>query len=140
MPKKHIFRTCWKYWQRGIRCPECNEYQKEKRLGEILETLYPGLVRSQDNLGFLGRLRVDYSVSSLKLAFEYDGEHHFRPVRYGGMSIEKARKALKSQQIRDKRKSFLCKKNGYTLVRIAYNEDLTFDIVRNKVRCIDENA
>jgi len=127
----------WTGFKKGYRCPKCRESQHEKKLGEILEQIFPGQVKKQDNLGFLGRLRVDYSIRSLKLAFEYDGEQHFRPVCYG--SMEEAQNQLEKQQKRDIRKDKLCKQNEYHLIRIAYYEDLNIEIISTKIRSLVVN-
>lgn len=130
---KHIYQGTWSGFKRGYRCPECNESKNEKKLGEILVEIFSDKVQRQDNLQFLKRQAVDFSVRSLKLAFEYDGEQHFRPVCFGGMSLEKATKQFEKQKKRDARKDKLCRQNGYRLVRIAYNEDLTLENVEAKI-------
>jgi very-short-patch-repair endonuclease/rubredoxin len=135
-PQEHQFLMSWNSFQQGQRCPQCNEYKGEKKLGEILEQIFPSQVQRQDNLEFLRLQKVDFSVRDLKLAFEYDGEQHFRPVRYGGMSFKKAKQAFIEQQKRDNRKNQLCQENGYSLIRIAYNEDLNLEGVNAKLQCI----
>jgi len=129
--KNHISWT--NFYNLGHRCSKCWEPKSEKKLGEILEVLFLGKVRRQDNLGFLGLKRIDYSVRDLKLAFEYDGQHHFFPTRYGNMSEKKAQERFITQQQRDQLKNKLCKKNGYKLIRIAYYEALTPEDVQRKI-------
>jgi very-short-patch-repair endonuclease len=99
-------------------------------LGEILKKIFSCDIKKQDNLGFLGRQTVDYSVRDLQLGFEYDGEHHFGPVRFNGIDIERADANYQLQQERDKRKEKLCRKNGYRLIRIGYFEELTVKRVK----------
>ena len=76
---------------------------------------------------------MDYSICECNLAFEYDGQQHFEPVRFVGMSIKQAQQRFQQQQEWDKRKNKLCKERGYVLVRIAYNEDLSEDCIRRKL-------
>ena len=102
-------------------------------LGDILKQIFPGQTRHQDSLDFLGKQRVDYSVRNSKLSFEYDGEQHFRPIDFSGKNPKQAEETFKLTQERDKRKNKLCRENGYTLIRIAYNEDLTLENVQNKI-------
>lgn len=103
-------------------CGHYSQSQGEKELGELLERLFPNLVTSQDDLDFLCHkkpLRVDFAIRDLKLAFEFDGQQHFRSIkRYGG------ERGLKLTQQRDKKKEKLLKKNGYTLIRIRYDQDI----------------
>ena len=53
---------------------------------------------------------------------EYDGRQHFEPVRFGGMSQEKAKKALQKQKAHDKLKDDYCFENGFLLLRIPYTQ------------------
>ena len=133
-PKNHQFYMNWNSFQQGQRCPRCCNYKSEKKLGEMLEQIFPNKVQRQDSLGFLGRQRVDFSIRGFQLAFEYDGEHHFRPVQYGGMKLRQAKKNLITQQERDNRKDSLCQENGYKLIRIAYNEKLSLENVEAKIK------
>jgi len=127
-PKGHRNRTSWNNFQQGYRCPECREWKNQRRLGEILKQIFPNQVKSQDNLDFLGRQRVDYSVRDLKLAFEYDGAQHYMPVKWFG-----GEEKFRYRQSCDDRKTRLCKKNGYDLVRIAYNEELNKQVIQLKI-------
>ena len=131
--KHHENQTDWLHFQRGHRCPECWEWKNEKKLGEILKKIFPNRVKRQNNLGFLNKQKVDYSISDSQLAFEYDGECHFKPVQYGGMDIVQAERCFVDQQQRDSRKNRLCKENGYHLVRISYKESLTLENVKTKI-------
>lgn len=130
--EKHRWVTQWRYLKMGNRCGFCNAYKREKILGEILKQIFSNeRIEYQSNLGFLKPQRVDYGIRSLKLAFEHDGEQHFRPVRFGGMSLQKAIKGFEYIQKKDKRKSDLCHKNNYALVRIRYNDELSIENITN---------
>lgn len=133
-PQGHQYYASWNTFQRGCRCPKCNESKGEKRIAEALTSLSLPFTR-QHKIG-KGRtaLRLDFYISSLDLGIEYDGKHHFEPVRFGGMSLEKAKECLKKQQKNDCRKEKLCKKYGYRLVRIAYSENLTLETIKSKVQ------
>ena len=56
------------------------------------------------------------------LMIEYDGEQHYRPVNFGGISDEEARENLRLTKKRDKIKTDYCKKNNIHLLRISYND------------------
>ena len=133
-PNGHKNKTAWNEFRSGHRCPECVEWKGERQLSEILEQLFPGKVRSQDNLGFLKQQKVDFSVRSLRLAFEYDGVQHFEPTTFGGMSRQKAVQCFIEQQQRDERKNQLCRDNGIDLVRIACTDAICKEVVEEKIR------
>lgn len=130
----HRHEMTWNNFQKGERCPKCWEYKSEKRLGEILEKIFPGKVRQQCNLGFLGKQKVDYWIVDTRLAFEYDGEQHFRPVRFNGISWEEAEKVHRKVIKRDCRKNSLCEQYGYTLIRFSYTEKLSTRGVKSKLK------
>jgi very-short-patch-repair endonuclease len=132
-PQGHSYSTRWNDFQQGYRCPECREWKNEKKLGEILERVFPNKVRHLDNLDFLGRQRVDYSIRDMKLVFEYDGKQHFEPVRFGNVNKQEAKRRFKRQQEWDKRKNKLCQENGYHLIRVAYSEKLTMERIIEKI-------
>jgi hypothetical protein len=68
-------------------------------------------------------LRWDFRILADEPIFiEYDGECHFFPVKYGGISEERAKENLIKAQRRDKLKNNYCDDNGYALLRIPYWE------------------
>lgn len=72
----------------------------------------------------INRLPFDFLIfdknNNLLFCLEYDGEHHFQPVQFGGMSYSKAETNLKNTKIRDEIKTQYCKDNNIPLVRIPY--------------------
>jgi very-short-patch-repair endonuclease len=95
--------------------------------------MYPGKVKRYDNLDFLGKQKVDFSIRELRLAFEYDGEQHFESIEHFG-----GHEGLLKRQERDARKNALCQENKYDLVRISYTEDLSTESVEKKIKEIME--
>jgi hypothetical protein len=132
-PKGHRGQVSWNNFSHGHRCPQCYEWKNQKRLGEVLEQLFPGKVKRQDNLEFLKRQKVDFSIRDLRLAFEYDGQQHFNPVRFGGISQKEAISLFKNMVRLDKQKNKLCQENNIRLVRIRYNEPLTIEYIKSKI-------
>ena len=63
---------------------------------------------------------------------EYDGEQHFKPVRFGNISLKEARKNLKKQKKIDNLDTLFCNKNNIILCRIKYNEDKYLSIKKLK--------
>ena len=59
-----------------------------------------------------------------RLFIEYDGQHHFMPVNFGGMSDEKALAVHNMVKERDKRKDKWATENNYMVLRIRYDQDV----------------
>lgn len=121
----HQYSVTWNKFKNGCRCPECSESNGERIVTEILADFDVEFVKERS----LGKFSLDFFIPSLNLAIEYDGEHHFRPVQFGGVSEEKAKEEFKKTQRRDKEKNSLCKERGIKLVRVAYTEKYD-DIVK----------
>lgn len=138
-PKGHIGRIRWSDFQQGYRCAQC-KWKGQEKLGQLLEELFPGKVRPEDNLDFLYRQRVDFSIREYKLAFEYDGQQHFEPVSFWGEEI--ALKNFEVQKRRDKRKEELCQRNQYRLIRVSWREKLSLSNLKKKIdmQSIDTNG
>ena len=67
---------------------------------------------------------IDVPDKDLKLFIEYDGRQHFVPLRFGGVSKNKAQKAFERQQQNDKIKNDFVSNNPdkYKLLRIKYTD------------------
>ena len=75
-----------------------------------------------------GQMSYDVFVSGLNVAIEYQGKQHFEPVEiFGG------EESYKTQVIRDELKKKLSEENGITLVYINYDEDISTDLIKEKV-------
>lgn len=59
-----------------------------------------------------------FSSGELKMLIEYDGEQHFKPIKYFGGD-----KNFELRKIRDKIKDEYCLKNNIKLLRIPYNKE-----------------
>ena len=67
-------------------------------------------------------LRFDFMFINHKRVFEYDGEQHIRPVKFGNMSQEEAEEQFQKTKDSDKVKDDFCRENGYKMVRISYKD------------------
>ncbi len=119
-------------------CPLCSVSSGEKRILYFLESI--GLTINK-NL-FLEKkfkdcknknpLPFDFYIPILNLLIEYDGQQHFKEVRFGGMSSGEAKKNFVEQKKRDKIKNKFCKKEGYNLLRISYLEFNNIELILEK--------
>lgn len=69
-------------------------------------------------------LRWDFIIKGFDepIFLEMDGIQHFEPVRFGGMSEEKAQAKFERQKKYDKIKNDYCDEKNYLLLRIPYKE------------------
>jgi hypothetical protein len=77
---------------------------------------------------WLDGLELDVFVPMRKLAFEYHGEQHFKPVKYFGGEA-----ALPNQKERDQKKKILCKVEGVALIVVRHSEFIDTDMIRRKL-------
>ncbi len=75
-----------------------------------------------------GQMSYDIFISKLNIAIEYQGKQHFEPIEYFG-----GEEAYKRTVKRDKEKLELSKKNDITLVYVNYWEDISVDLIREKL-------
>lgn len=104
-----------------------------KLMVTLLREMFPGYtIKPEYHIG--ERLRLDAYMRILKVGWEYNGEQHYEPVCFGGISFEEAQQNLRKQQERDQRKKELCEEQGITLIIIKYTEDLTKDLCYKKLK------
>lgn len=77
---------------------------------------------------WLEGLELDIYFPALQLAFEYQGQQHFHPIRTWG-----GQKGLEVLRNRDARKAEICKRLGVCLVTIDYTEPLTEEYIRKNL-------
>ncbi len=112
-----------------VSTPNIILWKSEYILKEICEKLYGKRnVEYQYHPFFLGQQSYDIYLPKYKIAIEYQGKQHFEPVEYFG-----GEDSFKNQQQRDKRKLELSKENDITLIYVNYWEDLSPELVKEKV-------
>lgn len=86
-------------------------------------------------------LRFDFYLPDYNLMIEYDGEQHYKPVKYGKMSDKKAKENLEKVQKYDQLKNEYCKENNINLLRIPYWEKENIDeIIYNCLQRLSEKG
>jgi hypothetical protein len=117
----HTYQRTWDtYRRRSSGCPKCRILVNEEECREIVEDLFwesfpkakpEWLINPETGK----RMELDGYNERLKVAFEYDGEQHFRAIKSWGdkESFEKLKK-------RDELKDKICQENGVILMRIPY--------------------
>lgn len=103
---------------------------REAEMHGIVKKLFPDhVVMREASPPWLSRQRLDVFIPTLNLAFEHQGEQHYRPVSaFGG------EEALKRATERDAIKRRLCEENGVHLIEIRFDEPLTAAALRTRLR------
>lgn len=123
-------KTCGSEWtdmptyvlSRG--CPRCNGRSVETQVGEILQQYKINYIPqySFDDCRDKRKLPFDYYLPQCNILIEYDGEQHYKPVNFGGISDDEAQENLKVTQQHDAIKTNYCQEHNIPLIRIPYWE------------------
>jgi len=141
---KIFFRSYDKICNTGqILCSKCGGLgATQKKVLNIVKNAYPNhTINSEQRFEWLGLQSIDIYIPDLKIAIEYDGEQHFGPVQFGGISMKKAQKNLKRQKGWDRKKNKLIKQHPEDVkhfIRIPYtekiNEKNVLDIINGAIK------
>lgn len=99
----------------GKGCPICKSSKGEIKIHKILSEKkieFEHHYRLENNLEF------DFFIPSIKIAIEFDGIQHFKPVKHFG-----GKKAFIDQKKRDETKNKYCEDKDIFLIRIPYTEE-----------------
>ncbi|MBQ2396914.1 MAG: hypothetical protein II304_07780 [Bacteroidales bacterium] len=79
-----------------------------------------------DNCVFKAKLRFDFCINQItnhdSILIEYDGQQHYCPVKFGGISDSRAYKNFITTQVTDWYKDWYCITNNIPLIRIRYSD------------------
>lgn len=110
----------------GENCPRCNISKGED---SILKWLIKHNVAFNTEYDFMDLkgpgnypLLFDFYIPSHNLLIEFDGVQHFRPVRFHGISMERAIEGFKKVLHNDNLKDKYCLDKGIPLLRIGYKD------------------
>lgn len=105
-------------------CPRCNSTSTESKVGKILQQYKINYIPqySFNDCRDKRALPFDYYIPDHNILIEYDGEQHYMPVNFGGISDDEAGENLKITQLHDKIKTEYCNTNDIVLIRIPYWE------------------
>lgn len=113
---------------RGKGCPICKISHGAKRIARWLEKNNINYEVEWTKHGLRSTvydratLRFDFYLPRRRILIEYDGEQHFRPVRFGDQTQKQADEALKRTKLNDRRKNRWAKANGFQMIRIKFDE------------------
>ena len=113
---------------KGCGCPKCKSSKGE----DIIETWLINKninyinQKSFKECSFERILKFDFYLPELNTCIEYDGEQHFRPIKYWG-GIETFRKIV----LKDEIKNRFCQENNISLLRISYRDNIIETLEKN---------
>jgi len=117
----------------GQKCPGCKESRGEetirlwldnKNISYITQKTFDLCRNPQTN--FL--LRFDFYIPHLNSCIEYDGQFHFKPVKFFGGDD-----SYKKQLFLDNVKNEFCKNNNINLIRISYIQFNDIETILNNI-------
>jgi len=121
----HEFKTTPdRFLNQEVRCPVCTRGPVSKAMILIEKLLNKESINFKkeykfEDLKYKRYLRFDYAVfnkqGNLLFLLEYDGEQHYKPIKYFG-DID----GFIDQQLKDSLKKSYCKENNIDLIRISF--------------------
>lgn len=105
-------------------CPTCNISNGEREMVSILNKLKINYVQqySISDCVYQRKLKFDAFDIDNNIAFEYNGEQHYRPVDFANKGKEWAKTQFELTKNRDKAKIEYCKENKIPMIIIPYTE------------------
>lgn len=119
-------------------CPVCAGSSMEMKIGQIFTKYHIKYIPqfSFNDCKDRRKLPFDFYLPDYNMAIEYDGEQHYYPVNFGGISDEKAMENFLIVQRHDEIKTKYCEQHKINLIRIPYFEKDNIEfIVSNNIKC-----
>ena len=143
----HIWNALLTNIRVGKWCPTCNKGSKnQKKIYNILKIYFPNYTIFYNYRGFEwlktdcgSRQELDIYIPELKLGIEYDGQQHFGPIQFGGISLKRAQNNFINQQRLDKIKNIKCINNTQDIkyfLRFSYKDNLTKEYILKNIKSI----
>lgn len=117
-----FYKTPHDFLSGKISCPKCKSSKGENKIREYLENKHINYIYNKQSLKFLDKLKPDFYLPDYNLVIEYDGEQHFKPVKFGNYSDIEAKEVFEKTKQNDELKNKLCEENNVEILRISYIE------------------
>lgn len=110
--------------ENGSICPRCKMSRGESAIESYLNDNHIDYIAQYrfSDCKNERQLPFDFYIPSHNMCVEYDGEQHFMPVTFGGISKNEAKRNFEHCKANDRIKDNYCKHNGIHLVRIPYTD------------------
>lgn len=117
-PNNHLF---------GVGCPKCKQSYGENEISLYLKS--KGIKFTQEKtfdwLKFRRKQKLDFYLDDYNAAIEFQGEQHFRPVRYWNYNNpDIAKKSYEKVVEYDSNKQELCNEHGVHIFYITYKDSI----------------
>lgn len=120
---------------RGRGCPKCSKSKGELAIENVLCKLgidYESQFTFKDCKN-IRPLPFDFYIPSKNICIEYDGEQHFKPIRFDKHNKRGTpQERFEELKIRDEIKNNFCKDNKIKLIRIPYTEFDNIETILNE--------
>ena len=136
--ERHIWQACYGDIQYGTWCPKCKN-KTQTKLFNIIKKIFSKNIVHYNYKGFewlktkMGKKQeIDVFVPKSQLAIEYDGEQHFKAIRFFG-----GEEGLKKRKRLDRLKNKKIKNHPEDIrhfIRFNYKEDITEEYVVKKLK------
>ena len=97
-------------------------------MAELVKSIFPDACRDYSPSWLTGQ-RIDVFIRSLRVALEFHGEQHYKPVEYFG-----GKTGFLSTKERDQRKAKACNEIGVILIEWKYTEPINASYLRKKFK------
>lgn len=121
---------------RGTGCPKCKNSRGATMVAKCLTRKNVEYVQEHsfsDCRGDSNPLKFDFWLPVHNTLIEYDGEHHFNPVRFRGVAVERVEERYQQGLRYDSIKTEYAKAHGIRLIRIPYYEKHKIKEILNEV-------
>lgn len=117
----------------GTGCHACSSSKGELLIAEWLTNNNINYTRQHryNDCKHKNTLPFDFYLPNYNMCIEYNGEQHYKPTRFNGMTHTKAGAAYDNQKLKDSIKETYCRKNNINLLIIPYWEKHNIDIILN---------
>ena len=111
-------------------CPKSIKFVKEKSVGSLLEewNIKYEAQKKFDDCKDKRSLPFDFYLIDFNILLEYQGQQHYKPVKFGTQDIEEANSKYEYTKKHDEIKRKYCKEHNIPLIEIPYwkYDDLEF--------------
>jgi hypothetical protein len=118
-------------------CPYCFDTKKfvfskgEKSVEKVLQDMHVVYIPQYtfEDCRDINVLPFDFYLPDLNKCIEYDGQHHYYPIKFNGISEERAKENHLITIKHDKIKNEYCQNNNIELLRIPYYDFKNIEII-----------
>lgn len=117
----------------GCGCPICGQiHTSVDALADILKK-HDIVFEREKMFSWLKMQRLDFYLPEYNVAIEYQGEQHFKPVKYFG-----GEKRFIDRKERDNRKKELCEQNGVEILYVSFYKRSPDNIIKTEEELISK--